>query len=266
MDIRIFKKMLSNNNAIRLNKEWILFNDLELYNFDTEESIQFNSFDDLLKHPFLGDTFENFILNNKEFYSTFDGGSGNSRSGKMGGGFNHADQRGKKGGAGDEALGKAKYPAEFNAITGGRYKSYDKTLAKFNEKYADADTEYGITIDEQGYVHRHIAGDRTSVAISGSKGQMVVHNHPSGGNFSDSDLISIASESSKGIVATGTKKTYTFTKTKNFKSKEFIKAVKKAKWPVEFDYNKGADWWLRQNAKKYGYKYTAQKPKGIKNK
>lgn len=39
MQTRIFKKMLSNNNAIRLNKDWILFNDYELYNFDTEESI-----------------------------------------------------------------------------------------------------------------------------------------------------------------------------------------------------------------------------------
>lgn len=261
MDIKIFRKMLSNNNAIRLNKDFILFNDLELYNFETEETIQFNNFNELLEYPFLDTTLKSFIENTKEFYNTFDGGGGNSRSGKMGGGFNHAS--GGKG-AGDDPLGKAKYPAEFNATTGGRYKSYDKTLAKFNEKYANADTEYGITIDEQGYVHRHIAGNKTSVAISGSKGQMVVHNHPSGGNFSDSDLISIASESSKGIVATGTKKTYTFTKTKNFKSKEFIKAVKKAQWPVEFDYDKGADWWLRQNAKKYGYKYTAQKPKGIK--
>lgn len=155
--------------------------------------------------------------------------------------------------------------AEFNAVTGSRYKSYEKTLEKFNEKYANADHEYGITIDEDGYVHRHIEGGKTSVGISGSKGQMIVHNHPSGGNFSDSDLIVVASGSEKGIVATGSKKTYTFTKTKNFKSKEFTKAVKKAQWPVEYDYDKGADWWLRQNAKKYGYKYTAQKTKGIKH-
>lgn len=262
MQTRIFKKMLSNNNAIRLNKDWILFNDYELYNFDTEESIQFDSFDDLLKHSFLGDTFENFILNTKEFYYQLDGGSGNGRSGKMGGGFNHARSGNS---AGDGELAKAKYPAEFNAVTGSRYKSYEKTLEKFNEKYANADHEYGITIDEDGYVHRHIEGGKTSVGISGSKGQMIVHNHPSGGNFSDSDLIVVASGSEKGIVATGSKKTYTFTKTKNFKSKEFTKAVKKAQWPVEYDYDKGADWWLRQNAKKYGYKYTAQKTKGIKH-
>ena len=97
--------------------------------------------------------------------------------------------------------------------------------------------------------------------ISGSKGQMVVHNHPGGGNFSDGDLLSISMESSKGIVAVGKDKTYTFTKNKNFKPKEFSKAVRKAQWPVEYSYDKGADWWLRNNAKKYGYKYSATKTK-----
>lgn len=49
---------------------------------------------------------------------------------------------------------------------------------------------------------------------------------------------------------------YSFFKTKNFKSKEFIKAVKKAKWPANLNYDKGADWWLKKNAKTYGYKYS----------
>ena len=33
-------------------------------------------------------------------------------------------------------------------------------------------------------------------------------------------------------------------------------AVDKAQWPSNLDYNAGADWWLKRNAKKYGYKYS----------
>lgn len=36
-----------------------------------------------------------------------------------------------------------------------------------------------------------------------------------------------------------------------------LKAVKKAQWPAKYSYDKGADWWLKKNAKKYGYKYSA---------
>ena len=108
-------------------------------------------------------------------------------------------------------------------------------------------------------------GGSTSVPIRGAKGEMLIHNHPSGGNFSDSDLIVVASGSEKGIVAVGSNTSnrmrYTFTKNKNFKSKEFIKAVKKAQWPREYSYDKGADWWLRKNAKEYGYSYSAKKIK-----
>lgn len=54
---------------------------------------------------------------------------------------------------------------------------------------------------------------------------------------------------------------YSIVKTKNFKAKEFAKAVNKAQWPKNLSYDKGADWWLRKNAKTYGYKYSAQKIK-----
>ena len=46
-----------------------------------------------------------------------------------------------------------------------------------------------------------------------------------------------------------------------FKAKEFAKAVNRAQWPKNLSYDKGADWWLRKNAKTYGYKYSAQKIK-----
>lgn len=250
MKLEYFEQLLKNNNAIRFNDEYILFNDLELYSFYTRESVMFDTFDELLKYEINGENIAQLITKTEEFYNYIDGGRGATGPTNMGGGFGHAqDGRGK-----DGKLSKLKFPAEFNV--GGKKRSYEKTLSLFRSKYADADHEYGITVDENGFVHRHIEGGTSSVAISGNKNQMVIHNHPGGGNFSDTDLISVSSTHEKGIVAVGTKGTYTFTKTKGFKNKEFIKAVKNAKWPSNLNYDKGADWWLKKNASKYGYKYS----------
>lgn len=254
MELRYFERLLKTNNAIRLNDDYILFNDLELYSFSKKSSVQFKRIKDIYGFKINNKTIEEMISETESFLLTYDGGRGSNSSGPMGGGFNHASDgnRGKS-----NEPGEMKYPAELNV--GGKNRSYEKTLALFKKKYGDADVEYGVTVDDQGFVHKHIKGTSTSVAIGGNQGQMVIHNHPGGGNFSDSDLISVASSREKGIVATSNKRTYSLTKTNKFKSKEFIKAVKKAKWPTQYDYDKGADWWLRRNAKEYGYVYTARK-------
>lgn len=255
MKLQEFEELLKNNNGILLDDEYIIFNDLELYSFKREKSIYFANIEEFYNYKLNKVLVKDIIEQRTSFELKFDGGRGSSSS-EMGGGFGHAPR-----GKGDKSLSEIKFPAEFNI--GTRFKTYDQALNLFKEKYADADVEYGITVDEQGFVHKHIKGGSTSVAIDGSKGEMVIHNHPSGGNFSDSDLISVASTRAKGIVATSSntskKATYTFTKTDKFKSKEFIKAVKKAKWPTKYDYDKGADWWLKKNAKAFGYKYSSTK-------
>ena len=262
MELKTFEKTLQNNNALRINEDLLLFNDLEMYNLSTDESIYFESLEKLYEYKLDDLSFKDFILNKKEFTVRIDGGRGSGSSNtKMGGGFNHADRRRGKGGE----YGNIEFPARLN-VAGQRYKSYDKTLSQFEKMYKNADIEYGATVDEQGFAQRLIKGGSTSVPISGGKGEMIIHNHPSGGNFSDSDLITVASGREKGIVATGSnvrknRMRYTFTKTNKFKSKEFIKAVKKAQWPSNMNYDKGADWWLRKNAKTYGYKYSAKKIK-----
>lgn len=261
MELKTFEKTLSNNNALRFSEDYILFNDLELYNLTNDNSIRFETFEDLYNYKLDNETIREFILNKEQFEIRLDGGRGSgSSNSKMGGGFTSADQRGRK----SEKYGNTQFPARLNTETGGRYKSYEKTLAKFEKMYKDANIEYGASIDEQGFAHRLIQGGSTSVPISGAKGEMLVHNHPSGGNFSKQDLISIASGQEKGIVAVGSNTSkarmrYTITKGNNFKSKDFIKAVNKAQWPKEYSYDKGADWWLRRNAKTYGYKYSAKK-------
>lgn len=145
----------------------------------------------------------------------------------------------------------------MNATT----KSYNDTLRMFANKYKNADHEYGVAVDDDGFVHKHVEGRSTSVSMVAKRGEMMLHNHPNGGNFSDTYLITTATHDIKGVVAVGSKKTYSFVKGQHFKAKEFAKAVKKAKWPKNLGYNEGADWWLRRNAKEYGYKYTARKTK-----
>ena len=253
MEKSVFQEMLSNNNAIPLDNDYVIFKDLELYNFKTKEQVFFRNIDDLFASEFNGTTFAEYIAGKDKFIINLDGGRG-ADSGAMGGGFSHAPN-----GGGNKKNGRAKYPAEFNV--GGRFQDYGSTLKLFRQKYANMNHEFGIAVSADGFVTRHIEGGSTSVSISGNVGEMIIHNHPGsgerdGGNFSDSDLLSISYGGEKGIVAVSQKYTHTFTKEKNFDAKRFIKAVKNAKWPVRYDYDDGADWWLRRNAKVYGYSYT----------
>lgn len=195
---------------------------------------------------------------------TEEGGRGASSSSGSGG---VGDGKGKFGSA-SGARGKnseALLPAELN-LGEAKGNSFQSVLKRFQNKYGNANREYAVAIDENGYVHRHVKGGKHSVGISGDKGQIVIHNHPSGSNFSLADLENVASTQAKGVVATSsnstTKGTYTFIKTNRFKAKEFIKALNKARWDSSKGYNKGADEWLRRNARTYGYKYSAR---GVKN-
>lgn len=262
MERKQFEETLKNNNALRLTKDLLLFNDLDLYNLKTDVFIKFNDYEELYNFKVEDKTISELIEDKEEFTTEFDGGRGsNSSNSEMGGGFTSADQRGRK----SDDYGNTEFPARLN-VAGQRYKSYDKTLKQFEKMYKGATIEYGASVDEQGFAHRLIKGGSTSVPISGARGEMIIHNHPSGGNFSKQDLISIASGSEKGIVAVGSnvskqRMRYSLVKGKNFKAKEFTRAVNKAQWPKNYDYDKGADWWLKKNAKQFGYKYSAVKIK-----
>lgn len=251
MRVQQFGELLKNNNAIRLNEEYIVFNDFELYSFKTQKKKKYKTLEELVE---ANDFVKEIIASHEAFELEYAGGRGaGSTSSEMGGGFGHADQRGR--GGKQEVL----LNAELNINT-AKGNSYESVLKRFREKYGTADREYAVAIDENGYVHQHVKGGKVSVAITGNKGETIIHNHPSGGNFSDTDLITTASTKAKGIVATssraGVTSTYKFTKNENFKAKEFIKAVKRAQWSTDLDYDRGADWWLKKNQKTYGYKYS----------
>lgn len=76
MELNKFLELMKNNNAIRLNNDYILFNDLELYNFVTKKSVQFNNVDELMKYNFNNQPMKVFIENTNEFYNQIDGGRG----------------------------------------------------------------------------------------------------------------------------------------------------------------------------------------------
>lgn len=252
MEIAFFDKLLKGNNAIFISDDLVIFSDYELYSFKTKKGKKYNNIQELCNK---NKKVREIIKKTEKFIINFDGGRGaSSEKGKMGGGFNHSPHKGDY--YNDEKL----LNAQLNINTDKKH-SIDAVLGRFQDKYGNAKKEYGIAVDDLGYVHEHIKGGKTSVGVKGGEGQTIIHNHPSGGNFSDSDLLSVASTKNKGIIATSSntnkKATYRFEKTNKFKAKEFIKAVKKAQWLTSMSYDKGADWWLKNNADKYGYKYSS---------
>jgi hypothetical protein len=249
MDVKKFDALLKGNNAINITDDICIFNDYELYNYKTYESRQYDNLTDLLSD---NPDVKKIIENTDMFYNEFNGGRGASSS-SMGGGFTSA---GGGGNGKDERL----LNATLNLGT-SKGNSVDSVLSRFKNKYGKSDREYGIAVDQNGYVHEHIKGGKSSVGVAGGKGMTVIHNHPSGGAFSKADLKVFGSTNNHGIIATSSntskKSTYRIEKTSHFDAKGFLKAVNKAKWPSNYSYDKGADWWLKKNASKYGYKYSA---------
>ena len=258
MEIVKFKQILENNNALFLDDKWTIFNDYELYNGDEDISITNETLEELLDRVIDGKSVKELIEEKEDFTFKLGGGRGAlSRAvrGKMG--FRNTKGR--------RAKSEILYPAELN-LKEAKGNSVDSVLRRFLDKYGNANREYAIAVDENGYAYQHIKGGKHSVGIEGDKGQIVIHNHPSGSNFSKADLENVASTKAKGVIATSsnksTKGTYTFIKNDNFKAKDFMKGLNKAEWDAKKGYNKGVSDWLKQNQKKYGYKYTH---KGVKN-
>lgn len=148
------------------------------------------------------------------------------------------------------------FPSRVNIHT--RTASPEQTLEAFRRLHVNDRTESAFTVDEQGFVTQYVHGGATSVGIVGRRGEMVYHNHPSGGAFSDSDLISVSMTAAKGIVASGRNGDYIFQKSNGFKANEFVKAVRNAKMTGK-TYDEAVDRWLTRNQKKFGYKYVFKK-------
>lgn len=167
--------------------------------------------------------------------------------------FNHA--RG-----GDEY---AETPPHFSAEANTRIKvkTEQNAIDYFAQQYRNADHEYGMSIDPQGFVHDYQEGGRSSVGLFGIKGTFMVHNHPSGGAFSDSDLIAISRDQSSGIAAIGKGGDYYIRKKGgHFRGAAFERAVRNAR-PQGRDYDDAVRRWLTAHQKKFGYTFQFVKHK-----
>ena len=230
-------------------------NPLEIWDEATNESVKFKTLEEALEYVIDGETVKDIILRTEELYlPPIEGGRGAGGGGDT---FSF-------GGAGsNEDNYHPLLPAYAN--TKIKNKSLEGALAEFKRKHGLANREWAFEVDEQGYVHQYVKGGKHSVGTLANgrygrtKNTMLIHNHPSGGAFSDADLVNTANSSRrKGIIASGKNYDYKFEKGTHFKANEFTKAVKTAKMKGK-DYDDAVDKWLKRNAKKYGYKYSRTK-------
>ena len=142
-----------------------------------------------------------------------------------------------------------------------KYRTPEGAMRKFQKIHGNSDHEFGAVIDGQGFVHKYVEGDTSSVSISSNNpNHLVLHNHPSGGAFSRADMLAFSHDKAKGLVASGSKYDYVITKTSHWDkySQAFEHAIKTAKIQGK-DYDDAVHRWLRANQRKYHYKYYRKK-------
>lgn len=191
------------------------------------------------------------------FKLVLNGGRGSGSDRNWSGKFGHANE----GSGNGEDKTWHDFPARMNSAKrdgATRFRSEDEALRQFRAKHANDDYESLVSVDKDGYVTHYVHGNTHSVQVAMNAGDIVYHNHPSGGNFSDMDLINTAATSARGIVASGSRGDYKFTKTNHFKAADFTKAVRNATLKGK-DHNDAVDKWLTRNQKRYGYKYSFTK-------
>lgn len=269
MEVTDFKKDLEQRAGITLLDKYILFNNYELYNEETHDSIYFNSYEKALDFEVEGKSIRQ-IIEEKENTIEIDEGQGSThvkRGGKLFGG-----KGSRSGGRSSEAINPLP-PAYINTLTSSRFKSVDKTAKAYGKNFLEADREYGGLLDDNGFAEKYVKGQPTSVQHLERKGAYSIHNHPvkklSAKNKnmiyynapSTADVRNWALGVGKGtiVVSSGNRTMYKLTKNSHFNAKDFIKGMNKAKSTGSKNYDKDVDNWLKANQKKYGYKYNRSK-------
>lgn len=268
MELIQFKDELEARNGIALDSSNILFNDYELYNNETNSSIYFNSFEELLEYKIDDKTIKEIIEQKETISEEEYGGRGSSSSTQRGNLFSGQGSR-KAGKGRGEAINPLP-PAYVNTLTKARYKSVEATAKAFGKNLLNAEREYGGVIDKDGFAVDYTKGSKASVQHLERPNAYSIHNHPTkylnkdGNKYynapSAPDLRNWALGRGKGtiVVASQTRSMYVMSKSNNFKAKEFVKGMKNAK-STSKGYDADVDKWLKQNQKTYGYKYSKSK-------
>lgn len=256
MRIETFYYFFKRLDGIKLNDTFILYHDAILNLKTGKFEYTFKRFKpEMLKYTLSGVTIKELIdkLTREDLKVVFDGGRGSSSGSEGTFKFNHAS-----GGGGNEGGGTLP-PAKLNVMVKNAEKNPDNVLKAFRKLHVNSDHEFGAIVDGEGFVTSYIEGGATSVSIwTDDRNSMVYHNHPSGGAFSDSDLLSVSQTGAKGIVASGVEGDYIFVKTNHFQPSKFARAVKNAQMKGK-DYNDARRKWLKANESKYGYKFEFRK-------
>lgn len=258
MDVNTFNLKAMGYTLIEITDRYLAFRRKRgkwcLWDAKLDKETILDSVDDLL-HYKIGDVSISDILDEKEdFAIPLDGGRGASgSSGSKTFKFGNAA-------GGKRPYTRTDFPARINVAT--KTKNVESAIETFmNAAAKRPDREHAITLDNMGFASSYVHGQAHSVMIGHvNKGDLVVHNHPGGGSFSDADLINTASDRrSRGIVATYDKGLFgrgyrVVTKGTHFNAEGFTRAVKSARLRGK-DYDDAADKWLTRNQKKYGYKF-----------
>lgn len=260
MDRDKFRYAIRDVDAVQLAENAILFrNPLRIVEFfeDTAKTTFFSrfreellDFDDVFDYVVssVGQTVGTIIDGMSTVFPVLNGGGGGG-SGMNTFKFNHAGGNAK----GEDTV--SRFPAEANVRI--KAKSEEGALEEFADRFQLADHEFLYAVDSQGFVHQFNEGQTSSVGINGSvRGLTIMHNHPSGGAFSDTDMISFAMTGAKSIIASGKNGDYILKRGTHFKPEQFVRAVKNAR-PQGKDYDDAARRWLgdKNRQKKYGFTF-----------
>ena len=229
---------------------FILYKDLEVYEIETGESQYFETWETVLAYEHNGKSIAEYIDELENLKIITEGGRGASgSSGSLFGGQ-----------APGEWISNPDFPARMNRMYNGNKMSRENTLGTFRKQHARSSIEHAIAHDDNGFVSFYAHGGPRSVGFFPEEvaGKHLIHNHPSGSNFSKGDLDSFASTNMKGVSATGRTATYTITKTSKFDAKGFSKALDTAK-TTDKDYDRAVDRFLKRNSKRYGYTYSVER-------
>ena len=268
MELAEFKKDLLDRNGISIDDTYILFNDFELYNQETNNSVLFDSFDKVLDYKIENKSIKEIIEEKENTTEIDEGGRGASSGGPGGSLFgNQRNPGGKRvisaGGGGNSM------PAYMNTLVPSGERSVDSIAKAFGKRTLNETREYSASLDNDGFAHAYHKGGKSSTAHLVYENGYSIHNHPTKDKngktvawniYSKADLKNTALDKAKGtiVVSNGNRTMYKFTKTQKFDSKSFIKGLNSAKAKTS-NYDKEVDSWLRKNQKEYGYKYTKSK-------
>ena len=157
-------------------------------------------------------------------------------------------------------------PAKMNRLYNGNNMSESHTIDTFRNEHANSNTEHLIAYDDDGFVSVYNHGGAHSVGFdpATTKGKNIIHNHPSGSHFSAQDLDNVTRGYSKSVIATTRNgNVWKFEATAKADGAGFRKALQNAKSYSDINtmdgYNKAVHTFLRNNASKYGFKYTSEK-------